>query len=364
LRKQKTIAFLILSLVWTGVAGAHPGESETGITPPPGETPVPVQVGIYLIDITNIDETRNTFDVELDVQVRWTDTRMAFDAEAAGTDRRVYVGPKADKFFDGLWTAQIVLANPVGQMGTGARKVTVHAVGQMGTGARKVTVHADGRIEISAQVNSTVRTNLDYRRFPFDSQVLPIILESFAWNNTVVELVPDLDRTGFAPEFSLAEWDIESLDSNVADVLRVRDATPFSNINYEVRIQRQSGYYIWKIFLTVFIIVSLTWVVFWMSDERLGRRAGVSSSGILTVIAYQFVTTSTLPRVSYLTVADLVMTVSIITIAATMVVSVFVDRIGYENNAGQLRVDKACRWIFPLAYLGMLTIVIGLKGIF
>ena len=347
--KQKIFAFLLLGLFWAGVAGAHSEEAETGITSPPGDTPVPVQVGIYLIDITNIDETRNTFDVELDVQVRWIDTRMAFDSEAAGTDRRVHVGPEAANFFDGLWTAQIVLANPVGQMGIGARKMTVHA---------------DGRIEISAQVNSTVRTNLDYRRFPFDSQVLPIILESFAWNNSVVELVPDQDRTGFAPEFSLAEWDVEALDSSVEDVLRVRDAKPFSNINYEIRIQRQSGYYLWKIFLTVIIIVSLTFVVFWMSDERLGRRAGVSSSGILTVIAYQFVTTSTLPRVSYLTVADLVMTVSIITIAATMVMSVFVDRIGYENKAGQLRVDKACRWIFPLAYLGMLSIVIGLKGVF
>jgi len=348
LGKQKIFAFLFLYLAWAGVAGAHPEESETGITPPPGESPVPVQVGIYLIDITNIDETRNTFDVELDVQVRWTDTRMAFDQEAAGTDRRVHVGPEAEKFFDGLWTAQIVLANPVGQMGIGARKVTVHA---------------DGRMEISAQINSTLRTNLDYRRFPFDSQVLPIILESFAWNNTVVELVTDPDRTGFAPEFALAEWDVEALDSSVENVLRVRDATPFLNLNYEIRIQRQSGYYLWKIFLTVIIIVSLTWVVFWMSDERLGRRAGVSSSGILTVIAYQFVTTSTLPRVSYLTVADRVMTVSIITIAATMVVSVFVDRIGYENKAAQLRVDKACRWIFPLAYLGMLGIVIGRNGL-
>ncbi len=346
---QKILAFLLLSLFWVSVAGAHPEESETGITPPPGESPVPVHVGIYVIDITNIDETRNTFDVELEVQVRWTDTRMAFDPEAAGTDRRVHVGPEANKFFDGIWTAQIVLANPVGQMGTGARKVTVHS---------------DGRIEISAQINSTVRTNLDYRRFPFDSQVLPIILESFAWNNSVVELVTDLDRTGFAPEFSLAEWDVEALDSSVGDVLRVRDATPFSNIHYEIRIQRQSGYYLWKIFLTVIIIVSLTWVVFWMSDERLGRRAGVSSSGILTVIAYQFVTTATLPRVSYLTVADLVMTVSIITIAATMVVSVFVDRIDFENQAAKLRVDRACRWVFPLAYVGMLSLVMGLKGVF
>ncbi len=345
--KYKVFAFLLLGLVWAGVAGAHSEESETGVTPPPSEGPVQVQVGIYLIDITNIDETRNTFDVELDVLVRWTDPRMAFDPVAAGTDRRVHVGPEADKFFDGLWTAQIVLANPVGQMGIGARKLTVHA---------------DGRMEISAQVNSTLRTNLDYRRFPFDSQVLPIILESFAWNNTVVELVTDPDRTGFAPEFSLAEWDVETLDSRVEDVLRVRDAVPFSNINYEIRIQRQSGYYLWKIFLTVIIIVSLTWVVFWMSDERLGRRAGVSSSGILTVIAYQFVTTATLPRVSYLTVADLVMTVSIITIAATMVVSVIVDRIDFENQAAKLRIDRACRWIFPITYLSILGIVIGRNG--
>jgi len=349
LGKFKIFAFLLLGLVWAGAAGAHSEDSDGGITPPPGSAPVPVQVGIYLIDITNIDETRNTFEVELDVLVRWTDTRLAFDPEAAGTDLRVHVGPEAEKIFDGLWTAQIVLANPVGQMGIGARKVTVHA---------------DGRIEISAQVNSTLRTNLDYRRFPFDSQVLPIILESFAWNNREVELVTYLDRTGFAPEFALAEWDVEAIESRVEDVLRVRDAIPFSNLKFEIRIQRQSGYYLWKIFLTVIIIVSLTWVVFWMSDERLGRRAGVSSSGILTVIAYQFVTTSTLPRVSYLTVADRVMTVSIITIAATMVVSVFVDRIGFENQAAKLRIDRACRWIFPLAYLGMLGLVIGRNGVF
>jgi len=346
-RNQKIFAFLFLSLAWTGVAMAYSEGEETGITPPPGEAPVPVQVGIYLIDITNIDETRNTFDVELDVLVSWVDPRMAFDPVAAGTDRRIHVGPEAEKAFQGMWTAQIVLANPVGQMGTGAKKLTVHA---------------DGRMEISAQVNSTLRTNLDYRRFPFDDQVLPIMLESFAWNNSVVELVNDSDRSGFAPEFTLAEWDIEALDSRELDILRVRDATPFSNIHYEIRIQRKSGYYLWKIFLTVIIIVALTWVVFWMSDERLGRRAGVSSSGILTVIAYQFVTTATLPRVSYLTVADRVMTVSIITIAATMVVSVIVDRIGIENPAGRLRVDRACRWIFPAVYLGLLGFVIGRNG--
>jgi TRAP-type C4-dicarboxylate transport system permease large subunit len=152
---------------------------------------------------------------------------------------------------------------------------------------------------------------------------------------------------------------VESLSKTQEDVRRARDRSAFSNLKYEVRIQRQSGYYVWKIFLTVFIIVCITFVVFFMSDERLGRRAGVSSTGILTVIAYQFVTTSSLPRVSYLTVADRVMMVSIITVAATMAVSIVIDRISLENMALRLKIDRVCRWVFPLVYLLVLSFVIG-----
>ena len=316
-----------------------------GVTPPPGDLPVPVTVGVYLIDITNIDETRNTFDVEMDVAVTWTDSRLAFDPAVAGSDRRVYVGAESENFFKSIWTAQIGVANPVGQL----------SIGQ-----EKISVFSDGRVEIEVRVGATCRSNLDFRHFPFDQQALPITLESFAWNKDVVELIPDLDRTGFAPEFALAEWEVESLAKiHRKTSCRVRDHTPFSNLKFEVRIERNSGYYVWKIFLTVFIIVCLTFVVFFMSDERLGRRAGVSSTGILTVIAYQFVTTASLPRVSYLTVADRVMMVSIITVAATMAVSIVIDRISLENMALRLKIDRICRWVFPVVYLLVLSLVIG-----
>ncbi len=343
-RKNRIFAVLFVTLAWTNLGWAQTGNEVSGVTPPPGALPVPVTVGVYLIDITNIDETRNTFDVEMDVTVNWTDSRLAFDPAVAGSDRRIHVGAESENFHKGIWTAQIGVANPVGQL----------SIGQ-----EKITVFSDGRVAVEARVGATCRSNLDFRHFPFDSQVLPINLESYAWNNGVVALKPDLDRSGFAPEFVLAEWEVQSLSKTQEDVRRVRDLTPFSNLKYEVRIQRQSGYYVWKIFLTVFIIVCLTFVVFFMSDERLGRRAGISSTGILTVIAYQFVTTSSLPRVSYLTVADRVMTVSIITIAATMAVSIIIDRISYENMALRLRIDKICRWVFPVVFLLVLGFVIG-----
>lgn len=348
-RMSKYFAVLLMTLTWAGLAWAQSENEGAGVTPPPGDLPVPVTVGVYLIDITNIDETKNTFDVEMDVSVHWTDSRLAFDPAIVGSDRRIYVGSESKNFHQGIWTAQIGVANPVGQL----------SVGQ-----EKITVNSDGQVAIEVRVGATCRSDLDFRHFPFDNQALPINLESFAWNKDVVELKPDLDRTGFAPDFALAEWKVEALSRSQENIRRVRDLTPFSNLKYEVRIQRNSGYYVWKIFLTVFIIVCLTFVVFFMSDERLGRRAGISSTGILTVIAYQFVTTSTLPRVSYLTVADRVMMVSIITVAATMAVSIVIDRISLEKMALRLKIDRICRWVFPVLYLLVLSFVIAQHWVF
>jgi len=320
-----------------------------GVTPPPGELPVPVSVGIYLVDITNIDETRNTFDAELEVEVRWADPRLAFDPGEAGSDRQILVGAEAESFLKEIWTAQIGLANPVGQPSFGRKKITVHA---------------DGRIDLAVSVAATSRAILDFHQFPFDQQVLPLTLESFAWNRDVLVLVPDESRTGLAPEFNMTEWNIEGLTGHAKETLRPRDKTAFSNLVYEFRIQRRSGYFLWKIFLTVIIITTLTFVVFFMSGEGLGRRAGISSSGILTVIAYQFVTTSSLPRVSYLTVADQVMTLSIITIAATMAVSIVVDRRDLKDLAARQRIDRTCRVVFPLVYLTLLGVLIGRHWVF
>jgi hypothetical protein len=343
------LPLLIVSMLFVGMAtSASALELEEGVTPPSDNGPVSVSLGIYVLDITRIDETRNTFDVELDAVASWVDPRLAFEPKAGGSDRKVFVGDEARGIHSSIWTAQIGIANPVGSMGIQSEKLTIYA---------------DGRVETSVQVNATCRSNLDYREFPFDSQVLPLNLESFAWNNDVVELSIDHDRTGFAPDFAMAEWEFEALANREMDVTRVRDATPFSNLVFEIRIDRKSGFFLWKIFLTVIIIVSLTFVVFWMSDERLGRRAGVSSSGILTVIAYQFVTTASLPRVSYLTVADKVMTVSIVIVAATMVMSIIVDGIDLENMALKVKIDRACRWAFPLAYFLLLALVAWSSGV-
>ncbi|MDX2472843.1 MAG: hypothetical protein QNL91_03980 [Candidatus Krumholzibacteria bacterium] len=332
---------LLISLLLLGAFSAVAAEPTA---------PREVSVGMYLVDITSVDETRNTFTVEMDVFVSWRDPELAFDVAVEGVERLVYSGEEVEAWRKGLWRAEIYPTNPVGQFSSGGQKVVVHP---------------DGLAELTGRITATMRAQLDYRRFPFDTQILPIELESFPWNRDEVRLVLDESHTGFEKLNALTEWELEGLTTDQFEMTRVRDVVPFSNLVFAITITRDSGFYLWKIFLTVLIIVSLTWVVFWMSGEGLGRRAGVSSSGILTVIAYQFVTTSALPKVSYLTVADKVMILSVLMITATMVESLLVDGLTYTNPERKLKIDRICRVAFPSVYfLALLALALrnGLLG--
>ncbi len=241
----------VLVFLFSFVLMAGASNAQDGTTMPSTTEPTPVTVGINLIDVTNIDEVRSTFEIEFDVVVRWQDSRQAFSVEENGTDRIVYVGAQADKFHQDAWSAQIVVANPVGQPSVGNKKLTRFA---------------DGRIQLLVRLNATLRADLDYRRFPFDKQTLPIELESFAWNRDQVTLVADPERSGFDGRFGLVEWSVGELEHRTGEIKRLRNDKPISTLVYEVEIERHSDYFLMKIFMTVLIIVSLSWVVFWMSD--------------------------------------------------------------------------------------------------
>jgi hypothetical protein len=171
-------------------------------------------------------------------------------------------------------------------------------------------------------------------------------------------LRPIDEHTGFDPGFELAEWTVVGMRSVVSERSRPGYGVPFSHASFEIDIKRKSGYYIWKILLPLIVIVLISWVVFYMSEERIGRRAGVSATGILTVIAYQFVATQSLPKVSYLTSMDKMMLLSIVTIGATMFVNIAVERLATADVQRAHRIDVLSRWAFPIVYFGALLLLV------
>ena len=108
------------------------------------------------------------------------------------------------------------------------------------------------------------------------------------------------------------------------------------------------------------LIVMLSWSVFWMERSSLGDRISISFIGILTAVAYQIVVSEIQPHISYMTLMHGFLNLSLLIMCATVVINLVVgalDRQG-KSAAGD-RVDRGCRWIFPLTYFGLIGVMVG-----
>ena len=101
-----------------------------------------------------------------------------------------------------------------------------------------------------------------------------------------------------------------------------------------------------------------------MDESSLGERLGVSFTGLLTVVAYQFIIGDSLPRLSYITFMDAIVTYSFTLMALTVVVNLLfhVAKTSF-SEAAALRIDVISRVLFPLIYIIGLVVIMFFFGL-
>jgi hypothetical protein len=223
----------------------------------------------------------------------------------------------------------------------------------------------DGTIDYQERFNAELEAHYDLRQFPFDAQLLEIEIESFAWHKDYLVLHEEEDKIGFSTEFQIPEWKIERIETIIEEKQEVRDRQPFSEFLMKIEVTRLSSYYQWKILLPLIILVAISWSVFWMVGDGLADRMSVSLTGILTIVAYQFVVSDGLPKVSYFTLMDSILTLSFTMMALTIIQNIYVNTL-YLHEKGEAASywDKLCRWLFPSSYFSMLVLLFILYLLF
>jgi hypothetical protein len=305
-----------------------------------------VGIGIFANQLRSLDAVRDQYTFRGHLKATWCDPRLAFDPNEAGSDERVFFGGDAKRQRDLIWLPGGFPANRSGSFETTERVVRIFPDG---------TVYND--LNVSIQLHAA----FDLRRFPFDSQKLELIIDSFRWSADEMVFVPDPTTAGFAPDFSIQEWEIEGVNGPAEEFVPLRSAVPNSRFIYEIRVSRRAGFYLWKVMLPILIIVALSWSVFWMTDERLPGRSRITATGVLTVVAYQFVIADGLPHITYLTVLDKMMLVSFSILSVTVLQSMLVARYFDTQPDVAHRIDVISRWLFPCIYILLLAacVIIG-----
>ncbi len=316
------------------------------LRPPPSQGALPVRVGFYLTDVNTVDEEHQRFEVEGTLTVQWQDDRMAFDPGAEGTRERIFQGNYQFTELATGWWPQIVLANESGMY---ERQAVL------------LRQRSDGHMTYVEEMNAVAEMPIELRRFPFDREHFQLVFEVLGFSGEEVRLEYDPSTSGI-PErgISIAEWKLQDFEGAGGEQGRTfadGGREERSVVAFRLELARNPGFALRVVVLPMTLLVILSWSVFWMDRESLGNRMDISFIGVLTVVAYQIMVASSLPRIPYFTLMSAFIYVSFFTVAASVLVNLVVGRLDHtgRRNVGN-RVDEVCRWAFPAGYVSLLLL--------
>jgi hypothetical protein len=319
----------------TGIAGApsvsaadQPG-ALAGTRPDAEGKPTRVSVGVFVVDIPEIDDARQMFRADCYVKISWKDPRLASSAEHRSIP------------LNEVWHPPLEILN---------RRTLDRLLPQV------VSVDRNGTVTYDQRLQGTFAVPLNLRNFPLDEQVFAFRIVSPGHSPEEVEFVPD-ERSGRAEHFTIMEWTIGPA-TNKTDPFVVPGRRPLAGFTCALPAHRLAGVYFYAFVIPLTFIVCMSWTTFWMAPEQLGPRQGIAVTSMLTIIAYRFVVTNQLPKVAYLTRFDyfLLGCTALVFLVLVQVVSVHAMMTkGRPELARNL--DLWARGVFPLLFLAFFLVV-------
>ena len=159
------------------------------------------------------------------------------------------------------------------------------------------------------------KENYNLRNFPFDKQKLKIWLHQTINTIDDYHAVPsnltEKNLINFASkENNIPGWNVTNIEVNYKTI--EIDKLIFDGLELSMDIERKSSYYIFKIIFPIILILMVCWSAVWIDPKEIESRLTVTIVCLLSLIAYNFVIDSELPKLEYLTIMDYIILVSYI----------------------------------------------------
>ena len=163
--------------------------------------------------------------------------------------------------------------------------------------------------------------------------------------------MPVWTATEFNSYSSLESWRFKSLTFRIGKAASQFGKHAIAEARFEIAVERRYGFYLWKVFLPLLLMVIVSWSVFWFDPPEVSSQVTIAVTTILTIIAFALAISLTLPRVPYLTFADAFFLTCYIFTFVTMVELTAVH-IAYRNEQRKVaaRIRHTARWLVPARF--------------
>ena len=339
-RNRGTLVAIVIvasAMLWCGA-----GEAATSAVandailqaPPYQGQPINIAVGLHIINIASIDEVTEQFEMDAYLFERWNDPRLAFTPSGPNDRERNYAVGQ-------IWIPQLEMIN---------------AASLRTRGDTSIRVAPDGTVNYAERSKVALSSRFALRRFPFDKQSLLIIIHPFLVDGPQMRFSLIDHATWTASEFesysSLAQWKLQAVEPTVRTAPTYGGLT-MPEARFEITVVRRSSFYLWKVFLPLLLMVFLSWSVFWIEPHDLSNQIQVAVTTILTVIAFAFAISATMPRLPYLTYIDAFFLECYIYVflAVVELMTVHVTHRNERRRDLGVRIRAYSKWVIPASFV-------------
>lgn len=217
----------------------------------------------------------------------------------------------------------------------------------------------------------------NYRNYPFDSQNLNIIVESTTDEKGTCLMIADssaymknkrldiyklIHKGIFLEGISIKQIEISNEDgyynTNFGDT-KSESQSVYSKLSFNFEVKRQYFSYFLKLIIPLFIIVILSYLVFFVPSSELEVASSLTVTSLIAAVAFQITIADDIPTVGYTTSCDLIFYLSYATIMIAMIQTIYTYNLEKDGKILlSKKIEKVGRWFLPVFYFLILLIIV------
>lgn len=333
--------------------------------------------------ISNIDTLTGTFDAGYTFETIWSAEKLikladdvyfkAIEKDMNQFNENIYC-ELSEKQMQGIFQPNLILGNKIlDYQNESTSYVLIYRPMRVKEGHTQIANDADKVTNSSVQISKIIKgsskflVDFDFRSFPFDKQYLKFSIQK---NSKPPHRSISIQGTYHFGQFIQDYKNLNLIEWKKTDIDLFYKPVKFIAYNWEHNshamelvyvVERYFDYFLFKIILPIFLILILAWSTFWISAKELESRLTVSVVCFLSLIAYTFVIDESLPKLSYLTVMDMLILIAYIFSSIPTFQSIHSYLIFEKTTINNsLNYDKKFRKFVPVGFIISVVLVFSI----